>query len=72
LYPHNLWYRNSKLVKALALLGEREPRKAELVKLRFFAGLTMAQVAAALEISESTADADWAYAKSWLRLRLEQ
>jgi DNA-directed RNA polymerase specialized sigma24 family protein len=41
-----------------------------LVKLRFFAGLTIRQAAAALGIAESTADADWAYAKSWLRLEL--
>jgi hypothetical protein len=35
-----------------------------------FAGLTIRQAAAALDIAESTADADWAYAKSWLRLEL--
>ncbi|MCO6044070.1 ECF-type sigma factor [Aeoliella sp. ICT_H6.2] len=60
------------LNEALAVFGEREPRKAELVKLRYFAGLTIAQAAEVLGISESTADADWAYAKSWLRLHLEQ
>jgi RNA polymerase sigma factor (TIGR02999 family) len=58
------------LDEALNKLASRDPRKAELVKLRFFAGLTGAQAAAALGISESTADADWAYAKSWLRLQL--
>jgi RNA polymerase sigma factor (TIGR02999 family) len=58
------------LDEALDKLASRDPRKAELVKLRFFAGLTGAQAAAALGISESTADADWAYAKSWLRLQL--
>lgn len=60
------------LDEALAVLRERDPRKAELVKLRYFAGLTIAQAAEVLGISESTADADWAYAKSWLRLQLEQ
>ena len=56
---------------ALDKLAAQDARKAELVKLRYFAGLTVLQAANALEISESTANADWAYAKSWLRLELE-
>jgi RNA polymerase sigma factor (TIGR02999 family) len=55
---------------ALATLEERDPRKAAVVKLRYFAGLTNHQAAAALGISSATADNDWAYAKSWLRLQL--
>jgi RNA polymerase sigma factor (TIGR02999 family) len=55
---------------ALARLAALDHRKAEVVKLRFFAGLTIREAAAALGIVESTADADWAYAKSWLRLEL--
>jgi RNA polymerase sigma factor (sigma-70 family) len=55
---------------ALNALAAHDSRKAELVKLRFFAGLTIRQAAEALGISESTADADWAYAKSWLRVRM--
>ena len=58
------------LDEALDKLAAREPRQAELVKLRFFAGLSICQAADALGISESTADADWAYAKSWLRLQI--
>ena len=58
------------LDEALNKLAGLDSRKAELVKLRFFAGLTIRQAAAALGIAESTADADWAYAKSWLRLEL--
>jgi RNA polymerase sigma factor (TIGR02999 family) len=58
------------LDEALDKLASHDSRKAELVKLRFFAGLTICQAAAALGIAESTADADWAYAKSWLRLEL--
>jgi hypothetical protein len=41
-----------------------------LVKLRFFAGMTIRQAAATLGIAESTANADWAYAKSWLHVEL--
>jgi RNA polymerase sigma factor (TIGR02999 family) len=58
------------LDEALNRLAQHDGRKAELVKLRFFAGLTIREAAAALGISDSTADADWAYAKSWLRLEL--
>jgi RNA polymerase sigma factor (TIGR02999 family) len=58
------------LDEALDQLAGRDPRKAELVKLRFFAGLSMSQAADILGVSESTADADWAYAKAWLRLQM--
>ncbi len=58
------------LDEALGELAIHDSRKAELVKLRYFAGLTIRQAAEVLQISESTADADWAYAKSWLRVRL--
>jgi RNA polymerase sigma factor (TIGR02999 family) len=55
---------------ALRELERQDPRKAEVVKLKFFAGLTTAQAAAALGVSTSTAENDWAYARSWLRLRM--
>jgi RNA polymerase sigma factor (TIGR02999 family) len=58
------------LDEALNRLANHDRRKAELVQLRFFGGLTIHQAAAALGIAESTADADWAYAKAWLRLEL--
>jgi RNA polymerase sigma factor (sigma-70 family) len=57
--------------ETLARLEALDPRKAELVKLRFFAGLTNQQAADALGISSSTADNDWAYARAWLRLEME-
>lgn len=60
------------LHEALDRLAAKDPRKAELVKLRFFAGLTNDQAAAALGISTSTADNDWAYARAWLRVELEK
>jgi RNA polymerase sigma factor (TIGR02999 family) len=56
------------LDEALEKLAALEPRKAQLVKLRFFAGLSADQAADALGISVSTAGADWAYAKSWLKV----
>jgi RNA polymerase sigma factor (TIGR02999 family) len=60
------------LHEALDRLAAKDARKAELVKLRFFAGLTNEQAAKALGISSSTADNDWAYARAWLRLELEK
>jgi RNA polymerase sigma factor (TIGR02999 family) len=51
---------------ALDELARQHPRKAELIKLRYFAGLTQAQAAEALGIGVSTADRDWAYARAWL------
>jgi RNA polymerase sigma factor (TIGR02999 family) len=58
------------LDEALTRLAQIHPRKAELVKLRFFAGLTVTKAAEVLGISPSTADNDWAYARCWLRLEM--
>ena len=58
------------LDEALAQLQTTDPRAAALVKLRFFAGLTMPQAAEALGVSLATAENDWAYAKCCLRLQL--
>ena len=58
------------LSESLDKLQTKDPRAAELVKLRFFAGLTRHQAAEALGISIATADNDWAYAKGWLKAEL--
>src|SRR5579872_1193002 len=58
------------LNEALDKLAVIDPRKAELVKLRYFVGLTSDQTAAALGVAPSTVDLDWAYAKSWLRAEM--
>jgi RNA polymerase sigma factor (TIGR02999 family) len=52
---------------ALSKLAERDPLKAKLVELRYFAGLTGDQAAEILGISPSTADRHWGYARAWLR-----
>ena len=54
------------LDEALELLAKEDPVKAELVKLRHFAGLTVDQAAEALHVSPATADRHWAYARAWL------
>ena len=51
---------------ALDKLAAKDPRKDELVKLRYFAGLTQQQAAEVLGIGISTADRDWSYARAWL------
>ena len=58
------------LSEALDKLQAKDPRAAELVKLRFFAGLTRHQAAEALGVSAATADNDWAYAKGWLKAEI--
>jgi RNA polymerase sigma factor (TIGR02999 family) len=58
------------LDEALSALAAVAARKAELVKLRFYAGLTIPEAAAALGISEATAQRDWTYARTWLYCRL--
>jgi RNA polymerase sigma factor (TIGR02999 family) len=59
------------LDEALSRLAKCEPKVAELVTLRYFAGLTIPQAAAQLQVSPRTADAWWAYAKAWLQAALE-
>lgn len=54
------------LDEALGRLAERDAEKAELVKLRFFAGLSVQEAADVLGISRATADRHWAYARAWL------
>jgi RNA polymerase sigma factor (sigma-70 family) len=54
------------LHEALDRLAAHDAAKAELVKLRFFAGLTMEEAAKVLGLSEPTAKRYWAYARAWL------
>lgn len=54
------------LDEALTELAQRDPEAAELVQLRFFAGLTQQQAANLLGVSRRTADRTWAYARAWL------
>jgi RNA polymerase sigma factor (TIGR02999 family) len=58
------------LDEALTRLAEKQPVKAGLVKLRFFAGLTMPEAAQALDISLATAERYWTFARSWLYAEL--
>jgi len=60
------------LDEALARLEAIDPRAAELVNLRYFAGLTVPESAAALHVSPRTADDIWAYARAWLYRELRE
>jgi RNA polymerase sigma factor (TIGR02999 family) len=58
------------LDEALGRLNQLDKTKADLVKLRYFAGLTIPQAAKALGISTTTANRYWAYARAWLHEEL--
>lgn len=60
------------LDSVLDALAQRHPRKAELVKLRYFGGLTTEQAAETLGVSLATAKRDWAYARVWLLRELTE
>ena len=57
--------------EALAGLAAADARAAELVKLRYFAGLSLPEAAEALNMSPRSADRLWAYARAWLRRAIE-
>lgn len=57
---------------ALGRLTALDPAKVRLVELRYFAGLSIAETAAALGVSASTVDREWAVARRWLRRELER
>jgi RNA polymerase sigma factor (TIGR02999 family) len=56
--------------EALEELEREDPRQAQIVELRFFAGLTVDEIASTLKISRATVKRDWATAKLWLQSRL--
>ncbi len=60
------------LDEALALLAVEDSGAAQLVNLRFFAGLTLKDAAASLGLSMRTAERQWAYARAWLYARLRE
>lgn len=59
------------LDEALNQLAELDPLKADLVKLRYFVGMSLPEAAAALNLSERTAGRHWAFARAWLRSAME-
>jgi RNA polymerase sigma factor (sigma-70 family) len=65
----------SDVTQILSAIEQGDPHAAEqlqLVKLRYFAGFTLPEVAEMLGISQSTAEADWTYAKAWLKREMEK
>ncbi len=59
------------LDESLEQLAAVEPRKASLVNLRYFGGLTMSEAAQYLGVSLATAERDWTFARAWLRAKIE-
>ena len=60
------------LDEALEALAQFDARKAQVVEMRFFGGLTEEEIAAALDVSPETVRRDWRLARSWLRRRLSE
>jgi RNA polymerase sigma factor (sigma-70 family) len=58
--------------EALDQLAAEDPQKAQVVKLRFFLGLSEREVAEALGLSERTVERYWAYSKAWLFRQLDR
>jgi RNA polymerase sigma factor (TIGR02999 family) len=56
---------------AVEKLAEKDPRMAEIVQLRFYAGLSVEETAAALELSERTVRREWSLARAWMMRELE-
>lgn len=59
------------LDEAMSQLEQLDERKARLVEIRFFGGLSVAEAASALGMTLRTAERDWMFARAWLRARLE-
>ena len=59
------------LEDAICRLEGQDPEAARIVRLRFYAGLSVDETASALGISPSTVDREWAYARAWLRRAIE-
>ena len=58
------------LHEALDRLAQAHPRQAQVVTLRFFGGLSVPEVAETLEVSDTTIENDWRFARAWLRGQL--
>jgi RNA polymerase sigma factor (TIGR02999 family) len=60
------------LDEALERLADREPRRAQVIEMRFFGGLSVEETAAALNVSEQTVMRDWKLARVWLAMELRR
>jgi len=60
------------LDEALTRLAELDPRQATIVEMRFFGGLTVAEVAEVLGVSKRTVEKDWTMVRAWLRRELHK
>jgi RNA polymerase sigma factor (TIGR02999 family) len=59
------------LEQALEHLGELDQRKAQVVELKFFGGLTVGEIAEVLQISDATVEREWTFARAWLYKAIE-
>jgi RNA polymerase sigma factor (TIGR02999 family) len=59
------------LERALEDLASLDPRKAQVVELKFFGGLTAREIAEVLQISDATVEREWTFARAWLYKAME-
>ena len=57
--------------EALSKLGQEDPLAAQLVKLRYFAGMSVEEAADVLDVSRTTAYRHWTYARAWIRAKVK-
>jgi RNA polymerase sigma factor (TIGR02999 family) len=60
------------LEEALERLAEQDPRQASIVEMRFFGGMTVAEVAEVLDVSKRTVESEWTMVRAWLKRELSQ
>ncbi|MET0626680.1 MAG: sigma-70 family RNA polymerase sigma factor [Pyrinomonadaceae bacterium] len=60
------------LDEAMRRLARRHPQKSRIVELRFFGGLSIEETARVLEVSDSTVERDWKFARAWLAREMER
>ena len=53
--------------EALTLLEREDPKSAEIVRMRYFVGMTIAEIAEAFDVTPRTIDRSWSYARAWLK-----
>jgi len=58
--------------EAISRLGELDPRQAKIIEMRFFGGMTVAEVASALGVSKRTVEAEWTMIRAWMRRELSE
>ena len=69
--PHRTWVLGARLSRPAPSLAEIDPRKARVIELRFFSGLSVEETAEVLKLSPQSVMRDWKLAKAWMLRELD-